>query len=64
MKTSITIETTPEQEMLIGLAETGHIQKAMRGDVYSWMEKILAEQLTILDVRAMEIASIVDHSID
>jgi len=55
MKTSITIETTQDQEMVIGLEQTGHLYRATRDDVRNHFERYINSGQALLDQKALEI---------
>jgi len=51
MKTQITIETTPEQELVIGLTQTGRLQHAKRAEIKDYFEATVGEDLFNLDAQ-------------
>jgi len=52
MKTQITIETTNDQEMVIGVMKTGSLVKATQGEVREYFEAFAAGQKVMLDNKA------------
>ena len=57
MKTQITIETTPNQEMIIGLGASGELRKALQFEVREYFEGILEQEVYELGVRAKALIS-------
>jgi len=52
MKTRITIETTLDQEMVIGLEQTGHLTRASQADVRAYFERFTTSGQLLLDNKA------------
>jgi hypothetical protein len=54
MKTRVTIHTTPDQEMMIGLKLTGHATKATQAQVREYFEDVVEMDIYNLDVEVKE----------
>ena len=57
MKTQITVETTPNQEMIIGLGVSGELRKALQFEVREYFEGILEAELFELGLKAKRVVS-------
>lgn len=55
VKKQITIETTPDQELVIGLLLTGHLSRATQAMIGEYFEPIIEKEQKLLDAKVQSL---------
>ena len=58
MKTRITVETTLNQEVVVGLMQTGELRKASQEEIRSYFDALVFRELNRLSKTADELTTI------